>query len=146
MKIGLTLGFYGVLVLYAAYNLAWLIGTSFSFGRNDSRSELVFLLITFAADVPAMWLIRKRPRIGGFALLILVAMGMALAIRFQVLSSFSILWWYSPKPIMAAIAFAAHKLAQQNNRQCGRDQLVTSPHIAKRKGVLPSVPNQPRNQ
>jgi hypothetical protein len=116
MKIGLRLAFYGALVLYGVYNVMWLIGTTFSFGRNDSRSELVFFLITFPADVPLMWLIWKRPMIGGAALLILLGTGMALgrAIGFDALNSFTVLWWYSPKLIMAAIAYGARKLSQQS--------------------------------
>jgi hypothetical protein len=116
MKIGLRFAFYGALVLYAAYNVMWLIGTTFSFGRNDSRTELVFFLVTFPADIPVMWLIRKKPLIGAAALLILLGTGMALAksLEFQAMNSFTTLWWYAPKLIMAAIAFGAHKLAQQS--------------------------------
>ena len=114
MKIGLRLAFYSALVLYAAYNLMWLIGTIFSFGRNDSLSELAFFLVTFPADVPVMWLIRKRPMIGGAVLLILLGAGMALATGWGELNSSSILWWYGPKLIMAAIAYGTYKLSQQS--------------------------------
>jgi hypothetical protein len=108
MKTAYKFAFYGALALYAVYNVMWLISTSFSFGSNDSRYELMFFLLTFAADVPVMWLIRKRPVSGGASLLVLLGADIVLASHYRVLSPFSIMWWYSPK----LIAFSAYKLRQ----------------------------------
>ena len=38
--------------LYIAYNLLWLIGLSFSFGKNDAWTEVLYFVLTFFADIP----------------------------------------------------------------------------------------------
>lgn len=109
MKAPSKLAFYGTVALYAAYNVVWLIGTSFSFGPNDTRSEAEFLLLTFVGDLPLMWVIRRWPAVGGIVFLGVLVTDLVLAGHYHVLSPFSIGFWYSPKLIMAVIAYKLSK-------------------------------------
>jgi hypothetical protein len=95
-----------VFILYAAYNVFWLIGTTFSFGKNDTMQELIYLLLTFVADLPVMWWVRKDLMTGGIGFLILLIAGVWSAASLSMVSGFSILLWYVPKVAMLMTAIS----------------------------------------
>jgi hypothetical protein len=96
--------FYVLLTVYALYNALWMIGTTFSWGKNDTHSELIFLFLTFIVDIPIFWFINKNLKIGLSLLAITLACSLALAHSFNILSWFSYSFWYSPKILIAAAA------------------------------------------
>ena len=91
-----------IFISYTAYNILWLIGTTFSFGKNDTSQKLIYLLLTFVADLPVMWWIRKAPVIGCGAFSILSIAGFWLAISSFVFNVFTLVAWYIPKFAMVS--------------------------------------------
>ena len=99
--------FYGVMAIYAIYNMCWLIGTSFSWGRNDTWKEAAYLLLTFTADIPTLFLAERRPGVGLFLFLSVLIGSLTLGALSQVINGFSLLYWYAPKLIPAAVSISA---------------------------------------
>jgi hypothetical protein len=96
--------FYGTLVVYAIYNFLWLIGTTFSWGRNDTLSELMLLLFLFTADLPVMWWITRNPKLGVGTLVAIFTTTLYLAKSEKILNGFTIGFWYGPKLVIILIA------------------------------------------
>jgi hypothetical protein len=97
--------FYGAIFLYAAYNFCWLVGTMFSFGKNDTQKELVYFVLTFVADIPVLWWLKRNVKLGGALFAVLLLTSMWLAKSEHVLNGVTFLYWYSPKvvPLLAAV-------------------------------------------
>jgi hypothetical protein len=89
--------FYCVIFLYAVYNCCWLAGTMFSFGRNDTKGELVYVVLTFLVDIPVLWWTKANARLGSLCLLAILIASMSLAESHRVLNGFTLLYWYGPK-------------------------------------------------
>jgi hypothetical protein len=96
--------FYSLWIVYAIYNVLWLAGITFSYGKNDTRSELLFAALTFIIDIPIFWIINKNLRVGLSLLAVTVVCSLALAHSFRILSWFSYSFWYAPKILVAAAA------------------------------------------
>ena len=96
--------FYSLWVLYAIYNVLWLIGITFSYGPNDTPSELIFVALTFIMDIPILWFSSKNLKIGLSLLAIVVACSLAAALSQHILSSFAFSFWYAPKIFIAVAA------------------------------------------
>jgi hypothetical protein len=106
--------FYLALTLYAAYNVLWFIGMTFSWGPNDPRWEAIYFSLTFIADVPVVWWIKRSPRNGCIALFILLIAGIRLAVVEGIFNSFSIRYWYAPKLIIAALGVWTSRLEMKS--------------------------------
>jgi hypothetical protein len=106
--------FYSVMAVYIVYNALWLLGTTFSFGRNDTRRELLYLCLTFGADIPVFFGFMRTPRIGSVALGFLFLSGMGIGASLGILNSVTLLLWYLPKviPLAAAIWLTFSKSAR----------------------------------
>lgn len=93
------------MTLYAAYDLFWLTGATFSYGKNDTLREPSFFLLTFPADVPAFVISARRLRLGLPLFCKVLAASLMLAISQNVLNNFTFLYWYAPKllPLSAAL-------------------------------------------
>ncbi|MGA2896813.1 MAG: hypothetical protein ABSE27_04370 [Acidobacteriaceae bacterium] len=92
------------MAIYSAYNLLWLAGTMFSYGKNDTPSEALFFCLTFLADIPAFFVITRKLRPGLILFCLLLAFSFALAASQHILNSFSLLYWYAPKLVPLSIA------------------------------------------
>ena len=92
------------MVLYAACNTLWLAGTMFSYGKNDTPREAVFITLTFLADIPVFFVIARKPRFGLSMFSLLLAASLTLAASQHVLNSFGLLYWYAPKLVPLVIA------------------------------------------
>lgn len=97
--------FYSAIFLYAVYNCFWLVGTMFSYGKNDTKGELLFVVLTFLADIPVLWWIKTNVKLGSLCLLIILIASLWLGESHRVLNWFTLLYWYSPKlvPWLAAV-------------------------------------------
>jgi hypothetical protein len=89
--------FHFMMFLYAGYNCFWIVGTMFSFGKNDTRRELIYFVLTFVLDIPVLWWTKKRLRLGSFCLLLILVSSLWLAESLRILNLFTVLFWYSPK-------------------------------------------------
>ena len=89
--------FYCAIFLYVVYNCFWVAGTMFSFGRNDTKGELIFVILTFLADIPIFWWTKTNVKLGSLSLLIILIASMWLAKSHRVLNEFTMLCWYGPK-------------------------------------------------
>ena len=99
--------FYPLWILYAIYNVLWLVGFTFSYGTNDTASELIFPAVTFIADIPIFWIANKKLRLAVSLLAITLTCSLVLAFSFHIWSSFAFAYWYVPKLILfAALAFS----------------------------------------
>jgi hypothetical protein len=96
--------FYFLWIVYGIYCLLWLVGFTFSYGKNDKPSELVFAALTFLIDIPILWFISENLKIGLSLLAITLVSSLALANSFGILSWFSYSFWYAPKILVAAAA------------------------------------------
>ena len=109
MKKELRWLFYFAMCSYILYNLMWLVGTTFSYSKNDSPKELIFLFLAFVVDVPIIWYISRNLKIGISLLLVTLLLSVADGIIQQWLwlgsMSFPMMWWYLPKiiPISTAV-------------------------------------------
>lgn len=118
--------FYGITVLYVVYNVFWLTGSIFSFGRNDTYKELIYFFITFVVDVPVFFWIAKRPAIGVTAFLFALLVGMSLAASLEILNKHSLLYWYIPKlaPLVTALlsgdSVSVHRVQRGNHAPQGK--------------------------
>ena len=96
---------YVVVLAYAIYNLLWLAGTMFAYGRNDTRHEIVFLCTTFVLDIPILAYSQKNQQIG-LPLFGIVICASLLAAQIQdVLNGATLVLWYLPKAAPFATAF-----------------------------------------
>jgi hypothetical protein len=102
--------FYVTVAIYTAYNLLWLAGTMFSYGKNDTPSEALFICLTFLADIPAFFVITRKLRPGLILFFLLLASSFALAASQHILTSFSLLYWYAPKLVPLSVAVWAASL------------------------------------
>lgn len=102
--------FSGILAVYALYNLLWLIGYTFSFGKNDTYWELLFPAVTFIVDIPILWYTAKELKRGLILFGLAVASSIALGLPFHVLSSVVVpAMWYGPKVVMLSIAIWTYR-------------------------------------
>lgn len=107
--------FYGAMCLYTLYNCFWIAGTMFSFGRNDDQGELIFVALTFSADIPILWWAAKSIRAGSLCLIVIVIVSMCLARSEHILNGFTLLYWYCPK-LLAWLTAAWAAMAAQSVR------------------------------
>ena len=78
---------------------------TFSFGRNDTYQELLFVLLTFIVDIPILWVITRRLKVGLTLFAIALAGSIALGTPFHILKSLEVpAMWYGPKMILIAAA------------------------------------------
>ena len=115
--------FYAVMAIYAAYNLLWLAGTMFSYGKNDTPDEAIFFCVTFLADIPAFFVLARKPNVGILLLLLLLVCGLAFAAYEKVLSGFSLLYWYAPKLVPLAMSVWASRSAMNAPLPLGNPRL-----------------------
>ncbi len=108
--------FYFLWIVYAIYSVLWLAGFTFSYGKNDTRSELLFAALTFIIDIPIFWFINKNLKIGLCLLAITVVCSLTLAHSFGILSWFSYSFWYVPKIPVAAAAIWSNWSRRKNKR------------------------------
>jgi hypothetical protein len=108
--------FYSLWIVYAIYSVFWLVGFTFSYGKNDTPSELLFAAITFIIDIPIFWFINKNLNIGLSLLAITVVCSLALAHSYGILSRFSYSFWYAPKILVAAAAIWSNWSRRKNER------------------------------
>jgi hypothetical protein len=78
--------FYSAIFLYAVYNCFWLVGTMFSYGKNDTKGELLFVVLTFLADIPVLWWIKTNVKLGSLCLLVILIASLWLGESHQVLN------------------------------------------------------------
>jgi hypothetical protein len=103
--------FYGTMVLYALYNSFWITGTMFSFGKNDTRAELILFTLIFVADVPVFLWAKANIGYGSLCFIAVLTLSLYLARSEHVLNRFTALYWYGPKLIpwlATAWAFDPH--------------------------------------
>jgi hypothetical protein len=85
------------------------IGITFSFGRNDTFQELLFILLTFIADIPILWFITRRLKAGLILLVVVLTGSIALGTPFHILRSLEVpAMWYGPKVILVMVAIWTH--------------------------------------
>jgi len=120
MKKWLRWLFYFVLLAYAAYNLMWLVGIAFSYSKNDSQKELIYLVLTFVVDVPIIWYISKNLKIGAplfvAALVLSVIDGI---VRGWLEATIVAAMWYGPKIIPFTLAIIL-------SRSSPKDKMATA--------------------
>ena len=96
---------YTVVLAYAIYNLLWLAGLMFSYGRNDTYHEILFLCMTFILDIPILAYSQTNQQIG-LSLFGIVVVASLLAAHVQdVLNGATFALWYLPKLAPFAAAF-----------------------------------------
>ncbi len=87
----------------------WLVGTMFSYGKNDTPAELVYCLVTFLFDLPVFFYLglrRRSPQIFPFCVLLaLLLTGLLLGAPRGVINYYTIPLWYLPKIVPLALAF-----------------------------------------
>ncbi len=115
--------FGGLLGVYTLYNLLWAIGITFSFGRNDTYQELLFVLLTFIVDIPILWFVTRRPKVGLTLFAVVLAGSIALGTPFHILKSLEVpAMWYGPKVILVAAAiwtYRSNRAIANSNRRSG---------------------------
>ena len=106
------------MAVYIVYNALWLVGTTFSFGRNDTPRELLYLCVTFVADIPVFFGFMRNPWIGSVALGFLFLTGMGIGASLGIVNSESVLLWYLPKVIpLAAVTWLTFSKSARTERE-----------------------------
>jgi hypothetical protein len=105
--------FYCVIPLYAAYNCFWVTGTMFSFGKSDTKGELIFVVLTFLADIPVLWWTRTNVKLGSIFTLVILIASVWLAESHGVLNGITLLYWYGPKLVPWLVAVWAGRPERQ---------------------------------
>ena len=97
--------FYTLFILYVLYNAAWMIGITFSWGKNDTIRELLYLLFTFIIDIPVIWYLTKNLYAGLTIFISIFICGVVLGWPWHLLNRATIPMWYAPKVfvVMAAV-------------------------------------------
>jgi hypothetical protein len=112
-----------ILAVYAIYNLLWVVGTMFSFGRNDTYGEIFFTMVTFVVDIPIMWYMTRRLKRGLLLLAVAMSISIALGSPFHVLYSLVVpAMWYGPKIIMVLMAIWAYRSKSQTGKPIAATQ------------------------
>ncbi|HEY7210208.1 MAG TPA: hypothetical protein VH477_08040, partial [Bryobacteraceae bacterium] len=66
-------------------------------GKNDTKGELIFVILTFLADIPGLWWTKSNIKLGSIWLLVVLIASMWLAESHGVLNGFTLRFWYGPK-------------------------------------------------
>ena len=91
--------------IYALYNFMWIVGITFSYSKNDSPKELIYIFLTFLLDIPIIWYLSKNLKIGLFLLVIALVIGVIDGLIQWGIGGFEVLTlWYGPKLIPIVIA------------------------------------------
>jgi len=96
--------------IYALYNFMWIVGITFSYSKNDSPKELIYIFLTFLLDIPIIWYLSKYLKIGLFLLVIALVIGVIDGLIQWGIGGFEVLTlWYGPKLIPIVIAILLNR-------------------------------------
>src|ERR1035437_4571320 len=110
MKRGLRWLFYLVMLAYIAYNVMWVIGITFSYSKNDSPKELLYILLTFVIDIPIIWYLSKNLKLGLLFIALALLLSVGDGIAQQWLEGVIVpVMWYAPKLVPITVAIALYR-------------------------------------
>jgi len=96
--------------IYALYNFMWIVGITFSYSKNDSPKELIYIFLTFLLDIPIIWYLSKNLKIGSFLLVIALVIGVIDGLIQWGIGGFEVLTlWYGPELIPIVIAILLNR-------------------------------------
>ncbi len=126
--------FYGVMGIYTLYNFMWIVGITFSYSKNDSPKELIYIFLTFLLDIPIIWYLSKNLKIGLFLLASAIVIGVIDGLIQWELGGVGIeilTLWYGPKLIPIVIAILVNRSDETKNKN----------EILKIQGGIPPLPS-----
>jgi hypothetical protein len=118
--------FYSVLIAYALYNALWMIGITFSWGRNDTNDELIYLFLTFIVDIPIMWYSAKHLKIGLCLFTCVLICSFLFVKSWGGLSITTLSMWYAPKVFVVASALW-YNISSHRHRDIRREITSAKP-------------------